>query len=554
MNPREITDIKVLQDLLVELLNQVEELSLAHLSAQEQLAEALDEINRLKGEKGRPRFSKRVKQGRLKAKPPASQTSADDSSADSSSPEESDSTPAVDACVEVKTPPATLPADAVFKGYRSVYQHDIRLARHNTEYKIARWYSPSLGKVFESSLPEGAVVGIGSSLRSFIQILHHGGDMTHRKIGELLDHLGIELSSGTISEILTRSDWVEAEYDALVQTSVGESPYVQMDSTASRQKGKGMHTQVMCGEFFSLFSTQQGRSRADVYAALQGQSREEVQLAYTPLAAQLMEQAKVSIKHRAYFTQQFELGAVFSFETLMQHLDTAAVFAKTNQTRRSAIAGALVAGYYHQQEAIPKVNCLLSDDAREYQKVASEAHLHCWIHAIRHYRKMNPTQAYLRAIHQDFIDRLWSFYDQLRIYQKPPPDTQPKTKAELITQFDLLFDPTTDYQHLNKQISLTLDKRDYLLLCLDYPAIPLHNNAAERAARRVVRKRNISLHTWSKRGTRMRDAFMSLHQTAKKLGIKFLDYLKERNAGITPQHTIAQMVQQRYRNACPTTC
>ena len=548
MNPREITDIKVLQDLVIELLNRVDQLTIAHMSLQEQLAEAKDEINRLKGEQGRPRFPKRRKSPKLKAKRRGSKPAQKDSASD-----ESATPPATDACVSVDLPPANLPADAVFKGYRSVYQHDIKLARHNTEYKIARWYSPAQGKVYESSLPPGAVAGIGSSLRSFIQILHHGGDMTHRKIGELLDHLGIELSSGAISELLTRSDWVEAEYEALLQTSLGESPYVQMDSTASRQQGKGMHTQVMCGEFFSLFSTQQGRSRADVYAALQGQSREEVQLAYTPLAIELMEQAKVSKKHRAYFAQQFDLGVVFSFELLEQHLNTATVFAKTNQGRRSVIAGALAAGYYHQQQVVPKVNYLLTDDAREYDKIAAEAHLHCWIHAIRPYRKMSPTQAYLRDIHQAFLDRLWLFYDQLRIYQKPPPDTQPKSKAELIRQFDQLFVPHSDYQHLNKQISLTLDKRAYLLECLDYPAIPLHNNAAERAARRVVRKRNISLHTWSKRGTRMRDAFMSLHQTAKKLGLKFLDYLKERNAGIIPEKTIAQLVQQRYRNAATTT-
>lgn len=548
MNPREITDIKVLQDLVIESLNRVDQLTIAHMALQAQLAEAQDEINRLKGEKGRPRFPKRRKSPKLKkVKRPNSKPDQADSV-----PDEPASPPAADECVSVDTPPANLPADAVFKGYRSVYQHDIKLARHNTEYKIARWYSPSQGKVYESALPPGAVAGVGSSLRSFIQILHHGGDMTHRKIGELLDHLGIELSSGTISEVLTRSDWVEAEYEALFPTCMGESPYVQMDSTASRQQGKGMHTQVMCGEFFSLFSTQQGRSRADVYAALQGQSREELQLAYTPLAIKLMEQAKVSIKHRAYFAQQFELGAVFSFETLKQHLDRAAVFAKTNHKRRSAIAGALAAGYYHQQAQIPKVSCLLTDDAREYQKVATEAHLHCWVHAIRHYRKMSPSQAYLQDIHQNFMDRLWSFYDQLRIYQKPPPDTQPQTKAELINQFDQLFDPHTDYQQLNKQIALTLEKREYLLPCLDYPAIPLHNNAAERAARRVVCKRNISLHTWSKRGTRMRDAFMSLHQTAKKLGIKFLDYLKERNAGIVPEKTIAQLVQQRYHNLYTT--
>ncbi|MEM6261066.1 MAG: transposase [Bacteroidota bacterium] len=550
MNPREITDVKVLQDLVVELVNRVEELSLALSTSEEGLAAAQDEINRLKGEQGRPRFPrrKRSKLPKVKQRPskPSSDSDPPPGDTDSCSP------PEVDRCIVVDTPPVDLPADAVFKGYRKVYQTDVLISRQNTEYQIARWYSATCGKSYESSLPTGATAGIGSSLRSLIQVLHHGGDMTHRKISELLTHLGIELSSGTISNVLTHNDWVESEYEQLLPTILTESPYIQMDSTVSRQSGKGMHTQVLCGEFFSFFSTQPGRSRLDVYAALQGSSRQAVQLAYTPVAIERMKDARVSKKHLAYFAKTFKLGAVFSVADLQTHFESASVFTKTNRVRCSAIAGALAAGYYAQQDQVPRVGCLLTDDASEYRKIAAQVHLHCWVHAIRHYRKLSPTQPYLRSIHQDFLDRLWNFYDRLRSYQKQPPDQQESNRQELIREFDQLFDPHTDYQQLNYQIELTLQKRAFLLGCLQFPEVPLHNNAAERAARRVVRKRNISLHTWSQRGTRIRDAFMSLHQTAKKLPISFLDYLKQRNAGESPQWTIPQLVKMKYQTANST--
>ena len=546
MNPREISDIKVLQDLVIELLNRVEELSQSHASVQAQLADALDEINRLKGEKGRPKFSAKRKVPKLVSGKVVRKKRSKQSTPSS---KDSDSASQIDQVKIVDSPPLDLPADAEFKGYREVIHRDIELKRVNTAYRIARWYSASTGKSYESSLPEGAVAGLGASLRSFIQILHHGGDMTHRRIQEFLQHLGIELSSGTISNVLTHSDWVESEYEELLRTSLSQSPYVQMDSTSSREKGQGMHTQIMCGEFFTLFSTQEGRSRMDVYAALQGTSRRELQLAYTPLAIELMESAKVSKKHLGYLAEQFEPGQLLDFHTLRkQHFEKASVFEKTNKGRRSVIAGALAAGYYHQQDQVPKVSHLLSDEALEYQKVATEKQFHCWVHAIRLYRKLNPIQEYLRSIHTQFMDRVWKLYDKLKQYRKAPPETRKEMQEKVRQEFETLFTPHTDYKALNKQIRHTQQNQQFLLAFLEHPYVPLHNNAAERGARRVVRKRDISLHTWSKRGTRIKDAFMSLFQTAKKLGISFLHYLSQRNAGITDTPTIAQILVQTYRS------
>ena len=67
-----------------------------------------------------------------------------------------------------------------------------------------------------------------------------------------------------------------------------------------------------------------------------------------------------------------------------------------------------------------------------------------------------------------------------------------------------------------------------LLLVLDRPDIPLHNNGAENAIREYVKKRKISSSTRSELGRRCRDTFTSLKKTCRKLGISFWQYLKDR--------------------------
>jgi len=47
------------------------------------------------------------------------------------------------------------------------------------------------------------------------------------------------------------------------------------------------------------------------------------------------------------------------------------------------------------------------------------------------------------------------------------------------------------------------------------PEIPLHNNAAELAARAKVRKGDVLLQTMVDKGTKANDIFMTIVQTAK---------------------------------------
>jgi hypothetical protein len=67
-----------------------------------------------------------------------------------------------------------------------------------------------------------------------------------------------------------------------------------------------------------------------------------------------------------------------------------------------------------------------------------------------------------------------------------------------------------------------------LLKVLVLPEVPLHNNVAELAARAKVRKRDVSFQTITEKGTKANDTFMTIVQTAKKLGVNTYQYICDR--------------------------
>jgi hypothetical protein len=56
----------------------------------------------------------------------------------------------------------------------------------------------------------------------------------------------------------------------------------------------------------------------------------------------------------------------------------------------------------------------------------------------------------------------------------------------------------------------------------------LHNNTSELGARVQARYRDISFHTINQKGTEAKDTFMTITQTAKKLGVNTYHYLLDR--------------------------
>jgi hypothetical protein len=90
-----------------------------------------------------------------------------------------------------------------------------------------------------------------------------------------------------------------------------------------------------------------------------------------------------------------------------------------------------------------------------------------------------------------------------------------------------------------------LPKRWLKLRVLEHPQLPLHNNASELGARVQARIRDVSFQTRSEEGTKIKDTFLTINQTAKKLGVSFYDYVYDRVAGKFELPSLADLIAQK---------
>lgn len=149
----------------------------------------------------------------------------------------------------------------------------------------------------------------------------------------------------------------------------------------------------------------------------------------------------------------------------------------------------------------------------------------CWVHEGRHYKKLTPFVACHQEILDNFLNEFWEYYRELLAYSDSPNQ---KRKLELAERFWEIFGTESGYKQLDERKKLTAAKVSELLLVLEYPELPLHNNPAELAARTMVQRRNISYATQTSEGTKAWDIFMSLVATTRKLGISFFKFIQDR--------------------------
>lgn len=147
----------------------------------------------------------------------------------------------------------------------------------------------------------------------------------------------------------------------------------------------------------------------------------------------------------------------------------------------------------------------------------------CWIHEDRHYLKLSPRLKIHREKVQMVVLQLLDFYHLSKAYGSNP---QPEEKKKLRNLFDAITRQKTDYEALDRQLTLTKRKRDRLLLFLNYPFLPIHNNQCERDLRELVIIRNISGETKSLAGDRSLERHMSIIQTARKQGLNVFEILR----------------------------
>jgi Transposase IS66 family len=118
-------------------------------------------------------------------------------------------------------------------------------------------------------------------------------------------------------------------------------------------------------------------------------------------------------------------------------------------------------------------------------------------------------------------------------------------RPALEKQFDELVAQRTDYPSIDGVLKGMAADRAKLLLVLERPEVPLHNNLSEGHIRDYVKKRKISGSTRSELGRRARDTFASLKKTCRRLDVTFWDYLQDRVRHLGQIPRLADLIRQK---------
>jgi len=438
--------------------------------------------------------------------------------------------------VECPVDPDTLPPDAVRLQDEIVVVQDIEIKPKNTQFQRHVFYSASQQKYYRGSLPADCDHGdFSASLRALIVALKYCGNMSEPKIGEFLENFDVQVSAGSLSNILTKSaELFEQEYDDLLIAGLSSTAYQQTDDTSARVKGEFWNTHILCNPFYTFYSTRPGKDRLTVLKVLQ--NTDELRFRFGEATCQLL-QDEFSLPKK-WSDEITALGDVEASETTLKLL-LDGWFGQRNQQVRTAIEQAAAIVFYRQQSSIPVVRTLVCDDAGQFKLLTDKLSL-CWIHAGRHYEKLSPIVDRHAKFLDAFRDRYWAYYASLQDYRAGP--TQ-ELAEKLRLEFDELFSTRTGYAALDDRIAKTAAKKDELLTVLSVPEVPLHNNDSELGARVSARRRDVSLHSRSERGVRAMDIFTTLVQTSKKLGISAVAYLRDRLSGALEMPSLAQSIR-----------
>jgi len=183
----------------------------------------------------------------------------------------------------------------------------------------------------------------------------------------------------------------------------------------------------------------------------------------------------------------------------------------------------------------------LRSDAAGQFKIWGLLHALCWLHAERSLRKLVPLNPREKEAVDGVRDAVWKYYQRLRAYREAPA---PQRKAALERDFERLFRRRTGFADLNEALRRLPEKRDDLLLVLERPEIPLHNNLSESDLRQGAKRRKISAGTRSELGRRCRDTFISLKKTCRKLGVSFWRSLQDRIRGAKEILALPELMRQ----------
>jgi len=433
---------------------------------------------------------------------------------------------------KILAPRESVPEGSVFKGYEDFVVQDIHIETYNIRYRREIWITPE-GRRLSGELPDYQKgQSFGPELRRFILYQHHHCQVTQPLIHEQLKEFGIDISTGQIDALLTKKTkgFIE-EKNEVLRVGLKYSAYVNVDDSGARHQGKNGYVTHIGNEAFACFSSTFSKSRINFLELLHAGTPQYIlnDFARDYYAEQGL--PKEPQRRLELHTQ----SPIMEADCWEQHLDGLGI--EGERHRRIATEGALLGGLIEcgfNPELV-----IVSDGAGQF---AILLHALCWVHAERLIHKTIP----LNDTHREDIAKvrgeIWTLYADLKDFRETP---SPMLVTELEARFDTIFTQKTTFETLNQLLKRLHKRKKELLLVLEHPEIPLHNNLSEGDIREQVKKRKISGGTRSNLGQRCRDTFTSLKKTCRKHGLSFWNYLGDRIKGTGEILPLPDLVRER---------
>ena len=382
-------------------------------------------------------------------------------------------------------------------------------------------------------LPADVLPGshFGPDLICFILHQYHHQHVTQPLLLEQLHQLGIDISAGELSRILTEGkDAFHQEKAELLPTALAVSAYVQVDDTGARHQGhNGACTQVG-NELFAFFASTESKSRLNFLEVLRRPHTDYVinETAVAYWRRQKLPKAMVGRLRRGPHT--FADSAAW-------HGRLRALGITGPRHVRIASEGALL-GSLIAHGVSPEL-VVLSDGAEQYDVLV---HAACWIHAERPLARLIPYSEEHRAAIAKVRGQIWELYQDLKGYRQQP---EPSRREDLAARFDTLCAQRTGFPSIDGVLKGMSTHRAALLRVLERPEVPLHTNLSEGHLRDYVKTRKISGGTRSEPGRPARDTFASLKKTCRELGVNFWAYLQDRVRGVGQIPRLAELIRRK---------
>jgi hypothetical protein len=375
------------------------------------------------------------------------------------------------------------------------------------------------------------------SVYRFVLYQYYHCHVTRPLILEHLLEIGLDISAGQVDRIIVEGhQGFHAEKDEILRVGLEISDYVNVDDTGARHKGKNGYCTHIGNELFAWFESSQTKSRINFLQILRAGATDYV------LNEAAFDYMKVHHISRAHIELLTGCGkAVLENHALWSA--TLESLGINRETHVRIITEAALLGSILEHGTVNPDLVIVSDDAGQFHVLL---HALCWIHAERSILKLIPVSDSHREALEEARLRLWDFYRCLKTYKQCP---EKKMKTELEQRFDTIFTMKTRYAALDDALKRIHKNKSELLLVLDRPEIPLHNNSSETDIRDIVKKRNISGSTRSDLGRLCRDTFASLKKTCRKLGVSFWEYLKDRGSGGNSIPWLPDLMRRRVREA-----